>query len=153
MADTRSTYCPVSVDMSVAYRPICRPIFGKHVDRGISRHIDQASVDISADTRHLARSAKYQLTYRPSLGRYVGRYVDRHSADQCRPSLSAKYRSTIGRYVGLYSAEMLTDTRSIVDVDSRPICRPICRPTGALSTHDRLSLDYRMIHDRHSADS
>ena len=146
----------MSVDTLVAYWPICRPIcgliFGIHVDRCISRHIDQALVDISADTRstcqlmcgrYLILSGKYQLTYRPSLNQYVGRYIDQHSPNQCRPSLSAKYQLTIGQYiyVGLYFAKMSTDTRPIVVVDSWPRCQAICQPTGALSAHDPLFLN------------
>ena len=132
-ANSQSTYCATLSRRTVECRFTCRLRIGQYVDRYLVYMLTGVSGDISADTRsicwpmcgwHLALSAKYQLTYRPSLRRNVGWYVNRHSANQCQPSLSAKYRSTIDRYVGKYSAEMLTDTRLI------------CWPTGALSTHD-----------------
>ena len=128
-ADSQSTYWPTLGCCTVECRWTCRPRIGQCVDRylvymltSVSWHIDQASVDISADTRsicwpmcswHLA----HQLTYRLSLGWYVGQYVDRVSVDMLTDTwptnVNRHYQPSISRL----SANMLPYTR--------PKCRPI----------------------------
>ena len=96
-SECQSTYWPIlgrcMVDMSVAYRPICRPIFSLHVDWCIGRHTDQASVDISADTRSICHR-----TSRSMCGRHlVSMSVDTQSIPQVLryDELPAAYQLTV----------------------------------------------------------
>ena len=67
--------------MSIAYRSTCRwtigqPLFSTYWST-VSRHIDRCSTDMLSDISNDTS----QLTYRPTLDRYVGQHINRHSAN------------------------------------------------------------------------
>ena len=97
-----------SADISTNTRPICRPRFGRHIDR-------RQPTRMSADTRPILH--RHSADSWPILYRHSADHV--HLSD--RPSIGPYYRpvcrpSTVGRYLDRYSTDISTDiNRSVME--------------------------------------